>query len=251
MYVSCYFWYWLVQLIAFSALTLLVRPQEEHPAWPVKIEWWGVGVVICLEWCADRLHIVQLMPLHLKTPSSLAYLNPDWFYLSGTCLPRFPYHFIFSGQLLFLAPNQQCCKCFSWLEDEFTEWCAFLAFPVSAHFLCCYFCGRRNLIGRSVGRSIDWLMLTLSSPLTAHCTQKLSIAVTDCHSKSACVFVCGSLISADINGNVRALSYALNHPLVFGANSTQATQRKQQIQPRCRVINRSQSHSCVTTGRLF
>ena len=158
MYVSCYFWYWLVQLIAFSALTLLVGPQEEHPAWPVKIEWWGVGVVICLEWGADRLHIVQLMPLHLKSPSSLAYLNPDWFYLSGTCLPRFPYHFIFSGQLLFLAPNQQCCKCFSWLDDEFTEWCAFLAFPVSAHFLCCYFCGRRNLIGRSVGRSIDWLI---------------------------------------------------------------------------------------------
>jgi len=48
--------------------------------WPVKIEWWGVVVVICLEWGLDCLHMVQLMPLHPKTAS----LNPDWFYLSGT-----------------------------------------------------------------------------------------------------------------------------------------------------------------------
>jgi len=38
---------------------------------PVKIEWWGVGVVLCLEPGADCLHVVQLMPLHPKTPSSL------------------------------------------------------------------------------------------------------------------------------------------------------------------------------------
>jgi len=31
---------------------------------PVKNEWWGVGVVICLEWGAD-LHTAQLMPLPL------------------------------------------------------------------------------------------------------------------------------------------------------------------------------------------
>ena len=30
---------------------------------PVKIEWWGVDVVICLEWGADCLLMVQLMPL--------------------------------------------------------------------------------------------------------------------------------------------------------------------------------------------
>ena len=40
--------------------------------WPVKIESWGVGVVICLERGADCLHMVQLMPLHPQTPSSLA-----------------------------------------------------------------------------------------------------------------------------------------------------------------------------------
>jgi len=32
----------------------------------------GVGVVICLERGADCLQMVQLMPLHPKTPSSLA-----------------------------------------------------------------------------------------------------------------------------------------------------------------------------------
>jgi len=37
-------------LIAFSALTLLVAQQEGHPACK-KTEWWGVGVVICLETC--------------------------------------------------------------------------------------------------------------------------------------------------------------------------------------------------------
>ena len=31
---------------------------------PVRTEWWGAGVVICLERCAD-LHIAQLMPLLL------------------------------------------------------------------------------------------------------------------------------------------------------------------------------------------
>ena len=39
---------------------------------PVNIEWWGVGVVICLDRGADCLHMVQLMPLQPQTPSSLA-----------------------------------------------------------------------------------------------------------------------------------------------------------------------------------
>jgi len=33
---------------AFSALTLLVGQQEGHPACK-KTEWWGAGMVICLE----------------------------------------------------------------------------------------------------------------------------------------------------------------------------------------------------------
>ena len=48
---------------ASSALTLLVRRQEEHPACK-KIEWLGAGVVICLERGAD-LHMAQLMSLPL------------------------------------------------------------------------------------------------------------------------------------------------------------------------------------------
>ena len=52
-----------VVVFAFSALTLLVGRQEGHPACK-KTEWWGAGVVICLERGAD-LHIAQLMPLPL------------------------------------------------------------------------------------------------------------------------------------------------------------------------------------------
>jgi len=47
----------------FSALTLLVWRQEGHPA-RKKTEWWGAGMVVCLEQDAD-LHIAQLMPLLL------------------------------------------------------------------------------------------------------------------------------------------------------------------------------------------
>ena len=43
--------------IAFSALMLLVGP--------VKTEWRGNGMFICLERGANDLHMVQLMPLSL------------------------------------------------------------------------------------------------------------------------------------------------------------------------------------------
>ena len=45
------------------ALTLLVGWQEGRPACK-KLEWWGTGLVICLERGAD-LHLAQLMPLPL------------------------------------------------------------------------------------------------------------------------------------------------------------------------------------------
>ena len=53
---------------------------------PIKIEWWGVGVVIYVEWGADCLHLVQLMPLYPKTPSSRAsfksrLVSPSWSWL--------------------------------------------------------------------------------------------------------------------------------------------------------------------------
>jgi len=53
----------LLLLFAFSALTLWVGRQEGHPACK-KTEWWGTGVVICLERGAD-LHMAQLMLLPL------------------------------------------------------------------------------------------------------------------------------------------------------------------------------------------
>jgi len=60
---------------------------------PAKIEWWGVGAVICLQRGADCLHMVQLMPLHPKTPSSLAALKswlvlPFWYWLTQANLER-------------------------------------------------------------------------------------------------------------------------------------------------------------------
>ena len=48
--------------VAFSALTLLVGQQEGHPT-----EWWGAGMVICLERGAE-LHMAQPMPLPLTVP---------------------------------------------------------------------------------------------------------------------------------------------------------------------------------------
>ena len=44
-------------------MTLLVGQQEVHPA--CKKQWWGAGVVFCLEQGAD-LHMAQLMPLLLS-----------------------------------------------------------------------------------------------------------------------------------------------------------------------------------------
>ena len=62
--------YWIIMALhgvfstfAFSALTPLVGQQKGNPACK-KTEWWGVGVVICLERSAD-LHMAQLMPLPL------------------------------------------------------------------------------------------------------------------------------------------------------------------------------------------
>jgi len=54
---------------ALSALTLLVGRQEGHPACK-KLEWWGAGIVICLQRVAD-LHMSQLMPLHSMSLASV------------------------------------------------------------------------------------------------------------------------------------------------------------------------------------
>ena len=50
-------------------------------------------MVICLEQGTDCLHVVQLMPLHPKTPSSLASFKsrlvlPLWYWLTQVVLEK-------------------------------------------------------------------------------------------------------------------------------------------------------------------
>ena len=78
---------------AFSALTLLVGRQEGHPACK-KTEWWGVGVVICLERGAD-LHMAQLMSLPLTV----------------SCFNKIQIGFIFLVPAHLGSPGQRAVKC--------------------------------------------------------------------------------------------------------------------------------------------
>jgi len=78
----------LEQSCAFSALTLLVGQQEGHPACK-KTEWWGAGMVICLERGAD-LHMAQLMPLSL-TVSCFSKIQNGFTFLV-------PAHMVSAGQ---------------------------------------------------------------------------------------------------------------------------------------------------------
>jgi len=66
-------------------LTLLVGLQEGHPACK-KFEWWGAGMVICLERGAD-LHMAQLMPLPLASVKSRLVL-PFWYQLTRVVLEK-------------------------------------------------------------------------------------------------------------------------------------------------------------------
>ena len=68
--------------VAFSALTLLVGRQEGHPDCK-KTEWWGVGMVVCLERGA---YLIWPSWCHCHS-LSLASVKSDWFYLSGTGSP--------------------------------------------------------------------------------------------------------------------------------------------------------------------
>ena len=91
----------------FNALTLFVGRQEGHSACK-KTEWWGTGVVICLERGAE-VHMAQLMPLPLtvscfsKIQIGFTFLVPA--YLGGpgkgplngcVCVCFMPYLFTFT-----------------------------------------------------------------------------------------------------------------------------------------------------------
>ena len=79
--------------------------------WPVDIVWWCVGVVICLERGVDCLHMVQLMPLHPRTPSSLASFKftlilPFWYRLSQVFLEKRPLNG-WSSSSTYLLPSHR------------------------------------------------------------------------------------------------------------------------------------------------
>jgi len=68
-------------------LTLLVGRQEGHPA--CENDWWGAGVVVCLERGAD-LHMAQLTPL-LLTVSCFSKIQiglPFWYWLTWVVLEK-------------------------------------------------------------------------------------------------------------------------------------------------------------------
>jgi len=67
-------------------LTLFVGRQEGHPACK-KTEWWGAGVVICLQQRTD-LHTAQLMPLPF-TVSCFSKIQTGFTFLSGTGSPGY------------------------------------------------------------------------------------------------------------------------------------------------------------------
>ena len=60
--------------MGFNALTLFGGHHEEHR--PVKIEWWDVGVVICLERGADFAYGPADANAFPKTHNISAHLNP-------------------------------------------------------------------------------------------------------------------------------------------------------------------------------
>jgi len=76
-------------LSAFSALTLLVGRQEGHQACK-KLQWWGTGMVICLEPDAD-LHMAQPMLLPL-TDSCFSKIQ-----IGFTFLEKLTFHLNLSG----------------------------------------------------------------------------------------------------------------------------------------------------------
>jgi len=69
-------------VLCFGALALLVGWQEGHPACK-KLEWWGAGMVICLERGADS-HTAQLMPLPL-TVSCFSKIQIGFTFLVPAC----------------------------------------------------------------------------------------------------------------------------------------------------------------------
>ena len=87
-YPSCTHFYiqWICLLVQLPSVLWCCSLGGRKGIRPVKTEWWGTGVVIYLEWGANDLYMVQLMPL--PPPSSFAPVKSRMVYLSGAGLPR-------------------------------------------------------------------------------------------------------------------------------------------------------------------
>ena len=78
--------------------------------WPLKTEWWGAGMVICLEQDAD-LHMAQLMPLPLASVKFRLVL-PFWYQLTQVVPDKGP-----------LNGCCCCCRCYCcWTELNWLKW---------------------------------------------------------------------------------------------------------------------------------
>jgi len=62
------------QILSFSALTLLLRWQERHPAYK-KIEWWGASMVICLE----RVQMIAYGPADVSVISATVFQFQNYY----------------------------------------------------------------------------------------------------------------------------------------------------------------------------
>jgi len=79
-------------------------------------------VIICLERGADCLHMVQLMPLHPKTPSCLASFKSRlvlhfWYRLTQAVLEKRPFNGSSSS-----SSNNQTTSCIDTATDCFFSW---------------------------------------------------------------------------------------------------------------------------------
>jgi len=118
-------------------LTLLVGRQEGHPACK-KTEWWGAGMVICLERGAD-LHTALLMPLPLAVScfSKIQVVLPFWYRLTRVVPDK--------------GPLNGCM------------YTASLNVLLSEHSSCVYQFGKPGLIFNSLCRNNDVMRVYLPS----------------------------------------------------------------------------------------
>ena len=107
---------------AFSALMLLVGRQEGHPACK-KTEWWGAGMVICLERDAD-LHMAHCHSLTLASVKSRLVL-PFWYRLIRVVPDKWPLNMcvcvVVKAQFLVVALSFTC-MCLSSKSTYVRRW---------------------------------------------------------------------------------------------------------------------------------